>query len=304
MRTWTSFPNGSIDTGALNVEFDVYATTFATPLGDAALKIWGVGLQDVISPDFNGMQIDLYGGMGKGLPLANAAQQGLLVSGTVWQAFGNWQGTDMSLDFIIKPLDTSASKPANIVFQWKAGVQLSSALAATLTTAYPAYKQQININPNLVLAHDEAHYCPTMTSLAQFLEGVTINLFGTTYQGVQITLRENTFIAFDGSTPATPTTLLFTDLVGQPTWYAPQMISVATVMRADLQVGGYIQMPIGYVAGAGSIVTQASSLSQYANKSAFQGAFQILQARHIGNFRDPDGRSWVSIFNCALPATP
>jgi hypothetical protein len=43
--------------------------------------------------------------------------------------------------------------------------------------------------------------------------------------------------------------------------------------------------------------TTAAAQSQYRDKSAFQGKFQISVARHIGNFRQPDASAWVSVFN-------
>lgn len=302
-RQWTSQLNGYADPGAHQVEFDVFATAYATPVGDSTIRIWGVQLADIAqASDFNGKTVSLIGGMQKGLPLANPSQQGELVSGEIWQAFGNWQGTDMTLDFIVKPSAVSLTTPGNIIVNWKAGTPLADALAATLTTAFPKYKQQISISPNLVLSHDEVHFCATVEQLAGFLESVTLTMLGSTYQGVQVTLRNNTFIVYDGSTPTTPIPLLFTDLVGQPTWYDAYQAQITTVMRGDIQVGNYLKMPTGFQQGAGSIVTQPQSMSQYSDHSVFQGTMQVNQVRHVGSFRDPDGRSWVSIFNCSFVA--
>jgi hypothetical protein len=45
-------------------------------------------------------RIQVFGGMSKGLPLANAVQSGLLMDGTIQQAWGNWQGTEQNINFV------------------------------------------------------------------------------------------------------------------------------------------------------------------------------------------------------------
>lgn len=299
---WSSQNAGAFDPGAQQVQFDIPVAPYAQPLGLAAIKIWGPRLQHIAqSSDFNGMNLTLYGGMTTGLPLANPQQQGELIRGTIWQAYGNWIGTEMTLDFIISPSGVSNDKPGNISFHWKAGTSLSSAIAQTLSTAFPTLKQSININPNIVLAHDEAGYWLTLEGFAAFLESVTVGLFGSTYDGVQVALQQGTFAVYDGSSPASPIALSFTDLVGQPTWIGTNQCQVTTVMRGDIQVGNSITLPQGFVPGAGSVTVLPSSMSQYASQSAFQGTMLVTAIRHVGSFRDPDGRAWVSIFNCTFP---
>lgn len=93
--------------GALNIEFDFPVGFMGNPAGNATLRIWGVNRND-ISQAFllEGNTILVYGGMMKGLPLANAKLAGLLLSGFVYQAWGNWQDTVQTLDMVITPYNT------------------------------------------------------------------------------------------------------------------------------------------------------------------------------------------------------
>lgn len=300
LKQWSSMNGGYTDPGAHLVEFEIYSSFFATPTGsvDSSIKVWGPSIQELFDANYNGASIDVYAGMSKGLPLANPAQQGALIKdGTIWQQYSNWIGTDMTIDFIVKAL-----APGNLSFHWKAGTPLAQAIAATLSAAYPKMKQQINISPNLKLAHDEYGYYDTMAEFAGMLQSITVNLFGVTYRGVQVTLRDGAISVTDGTTPQQPVQLAFTDLVGQPTWLEPQIVQVTTVMRGDIQAGQHIKLPQRTSAAPGQVFSPPQSLAQFRSKSAFEGSLFVQAVRHIGNSRDPDGRAWVSIFNCALDA--
>jgi hypothetical protein len=62
-------------------------------------------------------------------------------------------------------------------------------------------------------------------------------------------------------------------------------------MRADLKVGSQVSLPKTQVSN-----TQAAQSSLVNQKVAFQGNFQLQSMRHIGNSRQPDGNSWVTVF--------
>lgn len=294
---WTSFANGLNQPAAQQIELDLVITSFATPTGGSLVRIWGIPLQDISqAADLNNHPIQIYGGMQKGLPLATSAyddnQTGLLLSGTINQAFGNWIGDVMTLDLIIVPDSGTLTTPKNIVFDWKKGQTLETAITNTLSSAFPDTKSNVSINPDLVLSTDqETAYFNTATQFAQYLKGMTAHLLGGTYPGVDILLTENNFHIFDGSTQDDPTEIRFQDLIGQPTWIGFQQIQFNTVMRADLSIGDYVKFP------QTQVTTTAASLSQQRSKSAFQGVFQIDFVRHVGNFRSPDGQSWISTFN-------
>src|ERR1700733_6962067 len=74
------------DPGALNVEMDINQAPANEPQGAAYVRVWGIPLATIAqSSNFNGKSIAVYGGMSSGLPLANPAQQGLLVQGLIQQ---------------------------------------------------------------------------------------------------------------------------------------------------------------------------------------------------------------------------
>src|SRR5579872_3427712 len=145
-------PNGRFNPGALQVELNIplYPQHAASP--GAAIKVFGIGLQDIQrQQDFNDLTIKVYGGMSKGLPLATPNQAGLLMQGTIYQAYGNWVGVEQSLAFFCQgPIGTSDA-PLNVPFTWQAGTPLASAIRSTLQIATPTLRPVINISPNLKL---------------------------------------------------------------------------------------------------------------------------------------------------------
>lgn len=307
IRRWTTHPNGitsTPDPGALMIEFDVFVAPLAVPIGASSIRVWGVEEGDLTqAANFNGMIVALYGGMGKGLPLANPSQAGLLIYGTVQQAFGNSIGTNRTLDLIVSYSGNQPSSPLGMVFSWKAGTPLSQAIAATLKQAFPGYKQNIQISPKLVLAHDENHYSTTIVDFAQMIEHITVTALSGTYAGVRIVLQQNTFSVYDGTTPGNPIKLAFTDLIGQPTWYLPGSVQIMCVLRADIQPGQLITLPAAYPASPGAISVQASAQTQAA-KPAFSGTFLVAAVRHVGNSRSPQGQGWITLLNAAFNAPP
>jgi len=315
-RTWSSFPGGQFDPGALNVEFDLTVAPYGTPIGGQSITIEGVSIADLMQPQqfapriVNGVQqpgmtFVLKGGMGKGLPLANPAQQGVLLKGQVWQAFGNWEGTEMTLDFVINPGGFDSDNPGNFVLNWQAGQPLSSALQNCLSVAYPGTPLTMNISDQLVQSATEVHHCGTLEEVAQYVQGITNGQFlGASYSGVQITMQAGALSVFDSTFQPSTVQLNFADLVGQPTWVDINTLQVKLVMRGDLQIGGSVKMPAGLSGQAGQVLTSGNSLPSSANYlTTFSGSFLITEMRHIGNFRSSDGRSWVTVINC-VPFTP
>lgn len=288
---------GVINPNALNMEMNIPVNNFSEPTGQGFARVWGVSLQEIAQGnELTGKSIRVYGGMQKGLPLANPAQAGLLFEGTIQNAFGNWIGTNQTLDMILSFLVASETAPANIVLPWRKGMQLADAIKTTLATAFPTYTCDININPNLVLPHDEPGYYQTVAQFAQYIKIVSQNIIGGSYQGVDIIVRQKKFIVYDGTSTTTPKQIAFTDLIGQPTWGQPGGMNLTCVMRADLNVGDFVKLP------PGQITTTAAALSQFKNGSVFQGIYQIAGMRHLGNFRQANASAWVSVFDIFLSA--
>ena len=301
-KEWTSFPQigaaKQSDPGALNVLIDAYVNALTQPQSLGSIQIWGISLQDVAQANnFTNCNINIYAGFQAGLPLNNPSQAGLILSGYVFQSFANWQGTDMTLDFVIATQGNVASQNTNVSLSWTAGTPLATALATTLTNALPSVKQNIQISPKLVLAHDESGVYPSLVSFAQALKPITQDAIGGDYPGVDIVLTPESITVYDGSTQTTPKQLNFQDLMGQPTWIDNQTIQFVCPMRSDLHMGDYIKMPQGLLGVPGAVVTTAASQPQARQQSVFNGVFMISLVHQLGNYRQPDGQSWVTITN-------
>lgn len=297
-RLWTSFPGGKNDPGALNVQLDLLAYVQAIPMGNSTVSIDGVALADLLqAQQFAGMNITVKGGMQAGLPLAKPSQSGVLIQGQIYQSFGNWVGTDQNINFVIVPATYTFARPGNFVVNWQKGQSLSDALAATLNAAYPGYARTMHIGSYIANAPRVAHF-HTLAQLAKWLKSITK---GPNSAGVDIAIKAKTIMVADGSVKTKAVQLDFTDLVGQPKWIDVNRMQFATIMRADIQVFSHVTMPVGLQNVPGIVQTAAASLpSSLKYKTSFQGEFVIISVRHIGNFRDPDGAQWVTIFE-AVP---
>ena len=144
-RLSSDYPN------ALQVELDIAVSPTAAPnVGQGAwCRVWGIPLQTVLTANqFTDQQIQVFGGMSAGLPLANPNQQGLLVQGTVLPALGNWTGVNMYIDFYITPGtlgNPTVPGAANIVHNQPAQQPLSTAVKNALQTAFPGFKANVRI---------------------------------------------------------------------------------------------------------------------------------------------------------------
>jgi hypothetical protein len=300
-------PSGANDPGALMVEFDIPVSTLAAPAGSATVIVHGVPIQLTgQAAKFFNTNITVYGGMSKGLPLANPAQQGILMQGVVQQSFGNWLGIDQTLNFFASSGQTPLNAEANIVLHWPKGTLLADAIKQALTTAFPTYKVvDTGLGKALKLQNDETGYFGNVSQLAQWVQQISLDITnapqGSGYTGVEIAVQQNQFVLFDGTSQTQPKNILFTDLVGQPSWIGPNSISVPMVMRGDLSINDFILMP------KTAFNTQSSVNTQYASKSIFQGVFQIYKIRHTGNSRQPSGTSWITVIEAnsrqAAPTT-
>ena len=304
VASWSSYPNGKNDPGALQVQLDIFASPYATPnpAGSSTITIEGVPIQQVVqAQQYAGLQIIVKGGMQAGLPLADPTQNGLLLAGSIFQSFGNWVGTDMSLEFVVNAARYTYAVPGQFQVNWPQGTTLRAALGQTLATAYKDLGVQWNLGNDYILAHPVNGYYRTLNQLGMLVKSLTAKI---NPPGVTISIPVgNTIRIYDGSTPTTTRQLKFTDFVGQPTWIDQAVVTFSTVMRADIQVGDSVLMPVEYQNLPGIFGTQAAALpSSLKYKTTFQGAFTVQAVRHIGNFRDPNGASWATIFQASAPA--
>lgn len=297
--------DGSYNPGALNVEFDIPLSSFGTPTSAAYVRVWGISIKDIgQASDLNGRDIQVFGGMSAGLPLANPAQQGLLAFGTIQQAYGNWIDTNQSLDIIIMPQVGNPDNPKNIVMNWARGTELIPVIQSALSTAFPSYSLDTSgiVETGFIMPDPQYAYFQNMAQFAEWIKRVSITLKpinsdGRPYSGLDVALSGNVLKLIDNSglNQATPKQINFVDLIGQPTWIGLYQIQFNCVMRGDLNLGDYIVMPVT------QSTTVQASYSQYRQNAVFQGVFQILGdggfIRHVGNYRQPDGRAWITTVN-------
>jgi len=74
------------------------------------------------------------------------------------------------------------------------------------------------------------------------------------------------------------------------------MIQFTTVLRSDLSVKDRSQVMLPPFVAAQAATPSSGAGSNARVKGAFTGTWTISYARHIGNSRDPDAQSWVSVF--------
>jgi len=299
IRTWTSHPSGIYDPAALQIDYDALIAPYGTPSGASTVSIHGISLKDLTQPQqFAGMNLELKAGMKAGLPLVNPAQAGTIMRGQVFQCFGNWEGLEQTLDFVIIPAAYTVDNPGNFVLNWRAGMSLSDALRQTLDVAYPNTPITMNISADLVQAYDEIHVCGTLDQLAQMVGDITEGVFD---NRVNIGIQGGKIVVFDTTYSPAPIQLVFTDFVGQPTWIAVNTIQLKMVARADLVMGGLVRMPEGLQNLPGFVTTgQSASPSTVKYETTFQNNFIVNELRQIGNFRSADASQWVTIANCIM----
>ena len=297
---FTSLKNGQTILGALDVEFDVPMTTFDAPMGAAFVKVHGVGLQTISNAaNINDANVKLYVGMAKGLPLANPGQQGLILDGTVQQAFGNWQGTQQSLDIVAYANSGTEADPLNFVLDWRKGQQLGDALVSAIQGGMPSAKVVNEVKTNLTLTTDnQPGFYSTLGRLANYVNSVSRDMVGGDYTGVRIIPTQGGVLISDGTTPKVPTVIAFTDLIGQPTWGGPNVINFKVVMRGDIQVDQFVRLP------KGQTILTAQSYDRYRDKTTFNGLCRVQSVRHMGHFRQRTADSWVTVIEAsAIPET-
>lgn len=299
---------GQTNPGALNIEFDLPVSAFHQPQGGAWIRIWGIGVKALgQASDLNGANFVLAAGMAQGLPLANPVQAGVLAQGQILNAFGNWEGTNQTIDLIV--LGSTPPRPKyGISWDWRTGQPMAEAISSSLSQAFPGVPQSIAISRQLTAPANEPGWYESLASWADYLYqrggALGAQIYGTAYPGVLMTPSKGGIKVWDGTQPSKTVALAFQDLIGQPTWIAPTSITFQTVLRADIELGDSVIFPTGIVtpyaltSPAGGAVPNAPA----ASKTIFQGTFRIKEVHHYANFRQPDAASWNTTF-VAVPSS-
>jgi hypothetical protein len=300
--SWSSFPNGVNDPGALNVEFDFLSYNAAEVAAWSSLTIHGVSLDTLRSAaQYAGSSIVIKGGMQAGLPLANPEQQGVIMRGGIAQGYGNWVGTEQTLDFLIDGnYKYTHRNPGNIVLNCLPGQDLVGALVACVSVAFPGlHISPPQVSGEYIFSWPLVGPYPTLKSLSRMVQSLTAQY---NPPGISVTIRpDNTILISDGTPSGQPKQISFTDLVGQPTWIDSGIMQFTTIMRADIQVGDYVIMPAGLTTTPGQVTVPTPSNGPIQYQTTFNGPYHVIAIRQVGNFRDPNGTSWVTIFQAAQP---
>ena len=277
--TYTSYVNGETLPGALNItlELPVYPKAFTK---GGAVTIYGVSREEISqSTDLILADIEIYGGMKKGLPLANPDQSQMPIArGTIVKAFGNWIGTDQTLTFIITGKDEGrAGDNKNFSFEWRANTNLEDAIRSCMLAAIPDARVQFFISPDLKYDYDQKGVYGSLNTFSQAIFAFTNTqkfagiktLSGVPYQGVNCAqnLDSGVYTFYDdtkalrgnrqrtgligqpgtlgtGQRPGgTILEINFSDIIGQPTWIDANQMQFKTVMRSDLSLGDTIKLP-------------------------------------------------------------
>lgn len=308
---------GTVNPNALCVEFDIPVTLMHEPQGGAWLRVWGIGLRAVgQAADLNSVngkfkKFVLKGGMSKGLPLAKPEQAGIIAQGNVFQAFGNWSGTNQTLDLILQAsVPDPPSDGSGIKWEWKKGQAIADAISQTLSQALPDYTAKVNVSQNLLAPNDQPGWYPNFSSWAAAVHDYTLSLgqqlFGKDYQGVQIGVSGKTVNVFDGQGPTKPEpiALYFEDIIGQPTWISPAEITWQAVMRSKIDIQDQVKFPSG-IQPPFALTTPDAAYpnTPAASRIAFQGAFVVNEIHHFANFRQADVAAWNTTFKAfVVPA--
>lgn len=316
--TFTSLVNGKNLPGALKVEINLLSNNYHSFEAGSYIRVWGIGLSSLAqAANLNGFPIIVKGGMSAGLPLAKPEQNGILISGQIFQAYGNWIGTDQTLELQVLPDTGTANAPKNYVINWPKNTPLSQAIETTLAAALPNFtKRTVKISPDLKMAAPMWGQWGTLQEFADAIFKISMApqfkgikpLTGGPYGGVRIpTPKDNTILVYDETvdytvnSQADPKKIAFEDLIGQPTWLNGTTINFKTVMRADIDVGSYVSLPPGLASPYVLTAPGASSPGAPSRERlTFTGVFNVVRMQHFGDSRQPDAASWCSVYNATF----
>ena len=294
--TYTSLkPNGTNNGAALRVDLDIYQALFNQPAQAAVMTIYGVPFSDINqAANFNLADVSISLGMSKGLPITTP-RNGLIINGTILQAYGNWQGTDVRLSLIIVAKGLDQATNANLSFNWAKGTSLQSAITNCLQTAYG---QSININgtisANLIAPETQPGKFSNLRQLSNYVFDASKAINPSpSYRGVSLGYTSNGFLMLDGTdTSAEPKQIEYVDIIGNLTWKDIATIQAKLVMRNDLNIGDVIKFPL-----YAPTVNVALQSGGGRGKISFDGTFTVIQVRHVGSSRQANADSWVTIID-------
>lgn len=332
----TGFVAGSsadqFDPGALDIQFNITQTNLTIcddGNSNASITIRGVDTHTIgQASNLVGQTVCLQAGMGKGLPLSNPDQVGMILHGTVLSAIGNWEDTELSLTlfaskYVIPPAtqsdqgkpdtqktdqkNTARKKPPTDRYQITCtkGNDLLTAIRSALQQANPDYKIIISIDGPIPCLED-------MKGTFRSLKELCVGIHGIWKQQTQnqnkkdifITIRDHEFhvINLDQPPPTAFVEIEFHELIGQPSWNGETEISFTCPLRGKIHVGDIITLKEHPQENTYGLIEKKKTgeipLHVPKNRCLFSGNFRVKSISHTGNFRDKNGKSWSSTFTC------
>jgi hypothetical protein len=194
-----------------------------------------------------------------------------------------------------------------VIHNLQPNMPLSTSIKNTLSTMFPQAQLNINISPNLKLPYQDAGMYQSLPQFAAYIKQLSHSILGTNgYSGVHITTHGTSIDVWDGTQQQSGsggTTIAAQDLIGQPTWIDSVTVQIKTVKRSDIHTGQNITLPPTMMTTtAESIIPNAQAVDQKTNLS-FQGTFNVNKVLHIGDFRNPDGNAWCTIYNAQVQSS-
>ena len=287
----------------LNIELNAVINDLSQT-GTATLKVFNLPLKYFLrQSDFRGKTILIKGGMSKGLPLANPAQQGILIFGEIQYCIGERIKGINFLTFSI--IYTAATPQKNgFILDFKKGTKLSDALRNTMQNAgVLASNFSINLDDNKWIAtHDYLSCYKTDKQLAKAINDMTSGRIK-----LALNAPPKKYLITDGSSvKQTPKVISIFDFVGQPTWNGGTSpdgkvvtgnFDLPVVLRGDIFWFDEIEIQDPQVSKVG--VNAAIGLPDFA-RVGFTGKAQVVQLTFIANYAAAGGENWVTILNCNI----
>lgn len=279
----------------LQITFDLPVLACDLNVTGGAVSLRGVPVTLLHSSvSYYRARIELYAGWQKGLPLVNPDQYGLILSGEVVNAWGNWQGTDQSLNFSVNPsvVYDREGRPVKIAVSGKKGERLAVVLRRALTAAFPERKIVTDIDADLTLAEDlNAVEYRSIGELAWSLKQVK------SWYAIDVVVQPGRIVVYDRTYRGKVKTIAGTELTGQPTWVGQNTVSFKVPLRPDLAVSDIVSLPRALTSGSTGALTLNAANGRnrtLMETPLFTGNFQVVSVRHLGDFRNPVADAWCT----------
>jgi hypothetical protein len=176
--------------------------------------------------------------------------------------------------------------PVNLIHNAQPGQWFGAAAQQTLSTAFPGATINTWFSQALKLAYQDGGYYQNLQQYASYMKSISIKVLGR--NGVQLFSRGDTITLTDWTTGNESTVdILYSDLIGQPTWINVGQIQFDVVMRADLIPPVWVNLPrVPFTTPVDPSIRNIPSFT------TFSGSVQVFKVRHVGDSRSPDGQQW------------